>query len=196
MIFSRNQESKKSLIQRGFTLIELLVVIAIIGLLSSVVLGSLNSARAKSRDARRQSDLNTLRNAFLLVADANGGVYPAGLGCLGVASGSRCWSGYAYNGGGPNGVLGNTALNTTLQAQMANIPFDPQPTRPVGDAYIYFNGIADTLCTGGANSIPGAFLAWFPDSTVASVSSCKPGTWACCSSIGCGGPSFCVLKID
>ena len=55
--------------QRGFTLIELLVVIAIIGLLSSVVLSSLNSARQKSRDARRLSDIQQLQTALELIFD-------------------------------------------------------------------------------------------------------------------------------
>jgi prepilin-type N-terminal cleavage/methylation domain-containing protein len=53
-------ENNKSLQKKGFTLIELLVVVAIISLLSSVVLASLNSARKKARDARRQMDMHTL----------------------------------------------------------------------------------------------------------------------------------------
>lgn len=58
--------------QRGFTLIELLVVIAIIGILSSVVLASLNSARVKARDARRVADLKQIQIALELWYDTNG----------------------------------------------------------------------------------------------------------------------------
>jgi prepilin-type N-terminal cleavage/methylation domain-containing protein len=60
---------------RGFTLIELLVVIAIIGILSSVVLASLNSARKKGRDARRVADLRQMQLALELYYDKYGG-YP------------------------------------------------------------------------------------------------------------------------
>ena len=65
--------------QRGFTLIELLVVIAIIGILSSVILASLNTARQKGRDARRISDVKQLQLAAELYYDANQS-YPASLG--------------------------------------------------------------------------------------------------------------------
>lgn len=61
--------------QKGFTLIELLVVIAIIGVLSSVILASLNTARTKSRDAKRISDLRQLQVALEFHFDDTG-TYP------------------------------------------------------------------------------------------------------------------------
>lgn len=67
---------------RGFTLIELLVVIAIIGLLASIVLASLNSARVKGRDARRVADLKQIQTALELYASDNNGNYPAAVSSL------------------------------------------------------------------------------------------------------------------
>ncbi|MBI4087784.1 prepilin-type N-terminal cleavage/methylation domain-containing protein [Candidatus Kaiserbacteria bacterium] len=68
----------KKTYKRGFTLIELLVVIAIIGILSSIVLASLNSARQKGRDARRLADVKQLQLALELYYDSNS-AYPATL---------------------------------------------------------------------------------------------------------------------
>ncbi len=60
-MFKRNKNKSK-----GFTLIELLVVVSIISLLSSIVFASINTARAKGRNAARLSAIHTLRNAFNL----------------------------------------------------------------------------------------------------------------------------------
>ena len=63
---------------RGFTLIELLVVIAIIGILSSVVLASLNTARNKGADAAIKSNLSAARAEAEIYYDSNGNSYNSG----------------------------------------------------------------------------------------------------------------------
>lgn len=50
----------------AFTLVELLVVVSIIGLLTSIVIASLNSSRTKARDSRRVSDIREIRSALEL----------------------------------------------------------------------------------------------------------------------------------
>jgi len=62
---------------RGFTLIELLVVISIIGILSAVVLASLNTARQKGNDAAIQSDLSTVQTeAEIFYGGSSGNTSP------------------------------------------------------------------------------------------------------------------------
>jgi type II secretion system protein G len=124
----KSQKNKPS----GFTLIELLVVISIIGLLASVVLVSLNTARTKARDAKRIADLSQIRTALELYFDANG-FYPAS------ACGWDC-NGYSFSS---NPGQWNT-LQTTLSPYINPLPVDPtntggSPWGAGGRSYSYGN---------------------------------------------------------
>ncbi len=118
--------NESSLNSRGFTLIELLVVIAIIGILSSVVLASLNNARAKARDAERKSDMRAVLNALDLYAFDNGGKYPIaanpGTGCAGAR---------------PGYCLGDSNVVAALVPQyLPEMPHDPLYANTTND-YLY-----------------------------------------------------------
>jgi prepilin-type N-terminal cleavage/methylation domain-containing protein len=59
--------------RRAFTLVELLVVISIIGLLSTIAVVSLSSARMKARDTRRLADMRQIQTAIQLYYETYGG---------------------------------------------------------------------------------------------------------------------------
>jgi len=126
---------------RGFTLIELMVVIAIIGLLASVVLTSVSFARAKTRDARRLSDVRQIQIALDLYYDKYG-VYP----------------GNTDNdyGGWDTGCFGvSDSFISPLEAEgfIVDTPCDPTITSSVG-GYLYYRYSAGG---GGCNVSKGAF---------------------------------------
>ena len=96
---------------RGFTLIELLVVISIIGLLASIVLASLTTARTKARDANRTESINQVKTALELYYDAN--------------------SSYVSSP--------DVALDTALTGPLTPTYISRIPTDPKGGTYRYYN---------------------------------------------------------
>jgi len=74
-------------LNKSFTLIELLVVIAIIGILSGLIIVSLNGANASAQDARTRAGVDSLRKTILAYGIHSGGVYPIELIKCVVATG-------------------------------------------------------------------------------------------------------------
>lgn len=115
---------------KGFTLIELLVVIAIIGLLSTLAVVALGSARQKSRDAKRLSDIKQIQTALeLYYTDQN--QYPVQTPAIAIGAGNAvCLD---------NSNGGFVAAGCT-NAYMGLVPGDPSN----GGSYTYVSADGTT----------------------------------------------------
>jgi prepilin-type N-terminal cleavage/methylation domain-containing protein len=133
--------------RRAFTLVELLVVISIIGLLSTIAVVNLGSARSKARNAKRIGDIRQLVTAFSLGYDTVGSYPTSG----GVCISTSCYEGYT---GMP---VDNNVINFFK-------PYTPVPSDPVGGrgygGYVYIGNFAGDNGTDGYFP-PGPVLDWF-----------------------------------
>lgn len=120
---------KKS--NQGFTLIELLVVIAIIGLLSTLAVVALNSARQRSRDAKRVADIRQFQTALELgFSETND--YPIASG-VNLGSGDQlvmCSDGASA----PQNQLEDKSADCSGTIFMGLVPSNPSPN---GTQYLY-----------------------------------------------------------
>jgi len=130
--------------KKGFTLIELLIVIAIIGLLSTLAVVALGSARVKARDSKRLADLKQLQTALeLFYTDQN--AYPAGSAvALGDAT-HACLNAAGF------------AATGCADPYMGQVPLDPQSGNYVYNSASSSYTINATL-EGTVNNLTGAIL--------------------------------------
>lgn len=177
-------------IKNGFTLIELLVAIAIIGVLSGVVLQSLNSARAKARNNTRLTQIDQINKALEISATGGNNKLPwpgsSTWFCLGQTT--PCWGGVYTN----NATVNNAIASGIAGGSVNSIPKDPSFASGVGDVYLYHPNITPTVsgsCT--ASTCPnGAYLTW----VVEKSTGCGRGIYWIPNANGSGN-SECLLRI-
>ncbi|MGH7175002.1 MAG: type II secretion system protein [Minisyncoccia bacterium] len=154
--------------KRGFTLIELLVVIAIIGILSSVVLASLSTARLKASDAQTEENFSSLQTALALYYNTNGHMPPNN------------------NPGYGDCSVPNASLAPLVSGgYISKIPLSPNPAYP----YCYYDYGSGS--SGNGVLIGAVFVAMLQSGPPTSVNG-YPGTCRFANA----GTNWCDLALD
>ncbi len=120
---------------KGFTLIEILITIGIIGLLASVILGNLNTAREKGMISKATSELKNIRTAIALLEDDTG-KWPNGCK-VGVVSNPEIELDSAQAGIKTRPSAGTIDTCTWTDSEVANWngPYIKTPVDPWGNSY-------------------------------------------------------------
>lgn len=140
---------KKTLLNTGFTLIELLVVVAIIGILTAVLSANFLTAKSKSRDAKRVSDLSQIQLALEQAFDkcnqypASGALTTSTSVCSGVTLGNfmsvvptDSGTAYAYVSS-PSSNATDYVLRAKLENLNPSVLTDDVDGAPLGQAAGY-----------------------------------------------------------
>jgi len=144
----------------GFTLIELLVVIAIISLLGSIVLISVNSARAKARDSKRKADLHQIAVALEMYANEYGG-YP-----------SSAWPNVDYK------IPNSLALEPKMANFISSFPRDPLGAGNCYDnQYLYLSDVYNDGSGNNARATKWALYATLEDQSTSNLSDVGADAW-------------------
>lgn len=130
--------------KRGFTLLELLITVAIIGLISSVVLSSLTTARARARDAQRLQNLRELRTALETYRSERGSYPMTGPSVDDIDWRGSC-SGWGASQGGITGATG--WIPNLAPTYISVLPLDPKPVpvSPFIKCYLYLSDGVDYM---------------------------------------------------